>query len=82
MAEVVETHDLTDPSQDGWALDYRIRREDGEELHAEVRCWSKAHAPPSEQVTPRLSRRSRTGAAPPRSSTRSWWSPRRRVAQC
>jgi len=44
MAEVVETRDLTAPSQDGWALDYRIRREDGEELHAEVRCWEKAHA--------------------------------------
>ena len=43
MAEVVETHDLTAPSQDGWTLDYRIRREDGEELHAEVRCWEKAH---------------------------------------
>jgi hypothetical protein len=23
-------------------MDYRIRREDGEELHAEVRCWEKA----------------------------------------
>jgi hypothetical protein len=44
MAEVVETYDLTEHSQDGWALDYRIRREDGEELHAEVRCWEKAHA--------------------------------------
>ena len=44
MAEVVEIHDLTAPSQDGWALDYRIRRDDGEELHAEVRCWAKAHA--------------------------------------
>jgi hypothetical protein len=43
MAEVVETHDLTAPSQDGWAVDYRIRREDGEELHAEVRCWEKAY---------------------------------------
>ena len=43
MAEVVETHDLTAPSQDGWVMDYRIRREDGEELHAEVRCWKKAH---------------------------------------
>jgi hypothetical protein len=40
----VETRDLTAPSQDGWAVDYRIRREDGEELHAEVRCWEKAHA--------------------------------------
>jgi hypothetical protein len=43
VAEVVETYDLTSPSQDGWAVDYRIRREDGEELHAEVRCWEKAH---------------------------------------
>ena len=42
MAVVVETHDLTAPSQDGWAVDYRIRREDGEELHAGVRCWAKA----------------------------------------
>ena len=44
MAVVVETHDLTAPSQDGWAVDYRIRREDGEELHAGVRCWEKAQA--------------------------------------
>jgi hypothetical protein len=44
MAELVGTHDLTEPSQDGWAMDYRIRRADGEELHAEVRCWEKARA--------------------------------------
>ena len=44
MAEVVETHDLSAVSQDGWAVDYRIRREDGEELDAAVRCWAKAHA--------------------------------------
>jgi hypothetical protein len=43
MAEVIETNDLTAPSQDGWAVEYRIRREDGEELHAEVRCWERAH---------------------------------------
>lgn len=43
MAEVIETRDLTDPSQHGWAVDYRIRRDDGEELHAEVRCWDRAH---------------------------------------
>jgi hypothetical protein len=43
MAEVLETHDLTDPSQHGWAVDYLIRRDDGEELHVEVRCWDKAH---------------------------------------
>ena len=44
MAEVVEKVDLTAPTQDGWAVDYRIRRDDGEELHAEVRCWEKARA--------------------------------------
>jgi hypothetical protein len=44
MAEVVDTYDLTAPSQAGWAVDYRIRREDGEEIHAEVRCWEKARA--------------------------------------
>lgn len=42
MAEVLETYDLTAPSQHGWAMDYRIRRDDGEELHAEVRCWNRA----------------------------------------
>jgi hypothetical protein len=42
MAELVETHDLTDTSQHGWAVEYRIRRDDGEELHAEVRCWDRA----------------------------------------
>jgi hypothetical protein len=44
MAELVETHELTAPGQDGWAVDYRIQRADGEELHAEVRCWEKARA--------------------------------------
>ena len=35
-------------------MDYRIRRDDGEELHAEVRCWERAHAPlPNEQRTQR-----------------------------
>jgi hypothetical protein len=42
MAELVETYDLTEPSQAGWAFAYRIRRHDGEELHTEVRCWDKA----------------------------------------
>ena len=44
MANLVETYDLTAPSQSGWALDYRIRRDDGEELHVGVRCWDEAHA--------------------------------------
>lgn len=44
MAELIEAHDLTAASQDGWAVDYLIRREDGEELHAEVRCWNAARA--------------------------------------
>jgi hypothetical protein len=43
MAELLQTHDLTDTSQHGWAVDYLIRRSDGEELHAEVRCWDRAH---------------------------------------
>ena len=44
MAELIDTRDLTDPSQHGWAFDYRIRRQDGEEVHAEVRCWEQAQA--------------------------------------
>jgi hypothetical protein len=44
MAELIEARDLTDASQHGWAMDYLIRREDGEELHAEVRCWNAARA--------------------------------------
>jgi hypothetical protein len=43
MAEVLDTRDLTDPAQHGWAMDYLIRREDGHELHAEVRCWDRAY---------------------------------------
>ena len=43
MADLVETYDLTTPSQHGWAVDYRTRRNDGEVLHAEVRCWDQAH---------------------------------------
>ncbi len=46
-------------------MGYRIRREDGEELYAEVRCWERAG----------------TVAAPLRLSTRNWWSPRLRVAR-
>jgi len=42
MAELIQTTDLTAASQDGWAVDYLVRREDGEELHAEVRCWNAA----------------------------------------
>ena len=43
MANLLETRDLTDASQHGWAVDYLIRRDDGEELHVEVRCWDRAH---------------------------------------
>jgi hypothetical protein len=43
MADLVQTRDLTDTSQHGWAVDYLIRRADGAELHAEVRCWDRAH---------------------------------------
>jgi len=44
MAELIQAQDLTAASQQGWAIDYLIRREDGEELHAEVRCWNAARA--------------------------------------
>jgi hypothetical protein len=44
MAELVETYDLTTPEQHGWAVGHRIRRDDGEELHVEVRCWERAQA--------------------------------------
>ena len=68
MAEVVATDDLTAPSQDGWAVDYRIRREDGEELHAEVRCWERHTLLRNGRRTRPLSRRSLTGAGQLRSS--------------
>lgn len=42
MGRLVDTHDLTAELQHGWAFDYRIRRDDGHELHAEVRCWDEA----------------------------------------
>ena len=42
VGELLETYDLTTQFQHGWALDYRIRRDDGEEVHAEVRCWDRA----------------------------------------
>jgi len=44
MAELIEARDLTAATQHGWAVDYLIRREDGEKLHAEVRCWDAARA--------------------------------------
>ena len=53
MADVIEVNDLTAASQDGWAVDYLIRREDGEELqqrdatsHQSVRPRAVAHALP------------------------------------
>jgi hypothetical protein len=36
VAEGLETRDLTASSQQGWALDYWIQNDDGEELHAEA----------------------------------------------
>ena len=54
MAEVIETYDLTDAFAGRLAVDYRIRREDGGELHAEVRCWAKALAAAERAANPRL----------------------------
>ena len=63
-------------------MDYRIRREDGEELHAEVRCWEKAHAAAERAANAEALAAIADRGSALRSSTRSWWSPRRRVARC
>jgi hypothetical protein len=42
VAELIQTIELTDPTQSGWAVDHRMRRDDGEEVHVEVRCWDEA----------------------------------------
>ena len=82
MAEVVEKHDLTVPNQDGWTVEYRIRREDGEELHAEVRCWERARGAAERSANTDALAAIADRAARPRSNMRSWWSPRRRMARC
>ena len=79
MAEVVETHDLTAPTQDGWAVDYRIRRDDGEDSTPRSAVGKRRTPLPNEQQTPTLSPPSRTGAAPLRSSTPNLSSRRRHV---
>ena len=82
MAEVIETYDLTAPSQDGWAVDYRIRREDGGELHAEVRCWAKALAAAERAANAEALAAMADRASRLRSSKRSSWSRRQRAARC
>lgn len=42
VAEIVEARDVTDPLQNGWAMDYLVRRGDGQELRVEMRCWDRA----------------------------------------
>jgi hypothetical protein len=44
MAELIDRTPVNLPGGDGWAVDYRIRRDDGEEVHAEVRCTETARA--------------------------------------
>jgi hypothetical protein len=82
MAEIVEAHDLTMPLQDGWAVDYRIRREDGEELHAEVRCWERAHAAAEQATNTDALAAIADRVARLHSTTRSSWSHRRHAARC
>jgi hypothetical protein len=44
MTEVLETNDLTTPGQDGWAVDYRVKRDDDEEVYVQVRCTGTVEA--------------------------------------
>jgi hypothetical protein len=43
VAELLETRDMTAAGQSGWTVEHYIRRRDGQELRAEVRCWNRAH---------------------------------------
>ena len=70
------------PSQHGWALDYRIRATTARSSTPRSAAGTRRTPLPSGQRMPKRSRRSRTVASGPRSSTPSWWSPRRRVARC
>ena len=42
MAELIETVDLTTPGEDGWTVEYRIRRDDGEEVTVQATCSNTA----------------------------------------
>ena len=80
MADLVRTHDLTDASQHGWAVDYLIQREDGAELHVEVRCWDRAREAADNASDERRWPRSPTAASPPRWNRRNEPTRRRHVA--
>ena len=42
MADLIETVDLTTPGEDGWTVEYRIRRDDGEEVTVQATCSNTA----------------------------------------
>jgi hypothetical protein len=44
VPEIVRERDLTTASQDGWTVEYLIRRDDGEEVTATVTCSGTAEA--------------------------------------
>jgi hypothetical protein len=44
MAKITETKDTTGPTEDGWSCFYRLERDDGGEVIAEVSCTRTAEA--------------------------------------
>jgi len=42
MAELIETADLTTPGEDGWTVEYRVRRNDGEQVVVRATCSGTA----------------------------------------
>ena len=42
MAELIDTDDLTTPGEDGWTVQYRVRRDDGEEVVVRATCSGTA----------------------------------------
>jgi hypothetical protein len=69
---VVEIHDLTDPSQDGWAFDYPIRRETARNFTPRFAAGPRHTPLLNGQRTPKLSRRSAIEGSRLHSSTRTF----------
>ena len=82
MAELVERRDLTDPSQHGWALDYLIRRDDGEESMQKFGAGRTRMLRLAGRQTRTLSRPSRIEASRPCSNMPRLWNRHRNAAPC
>lgn len=44
MTEIVEKNDATTPSQDGWLVFYKVRRDDGRLVTVEAHCTGTGEA--------------------------------------